>query len=89
MAGERYEKQARLFKMLANPVRLEIIQALGKGKVCVGRLSELIAKRQSNISQHLSIMKNMGIIDSHREGKRVCYFLTNKTIAEWVKKIET
>jgi DNA-binding transcriptional ArsR family regulator len=88
VATERFKKQARLFKMLANPVRLEILQTLSKRKICVNSLSELVSRRQANISQHLSIMRNMGIIDSQRSGKKQCYFITDREIKKLVKKIK-
>jgi DNA-binding transcriptional ArsR family regulator len=89
VATERFKKQARLFKMLANPVRLEILLTLSKRKVCVNSLSELVSRRQANISQHLSIMKNMGIIDSQRAGKKQCYYITNQEVRKLVEKIKS
>ncbi len=87
MAQERFKKQARLFKILANPVRLELLHTLSQRKVCVNSLSELVSRRQANISQHLSIMRNMGIIDSQRSGKKLCYFITNREVKKLVEKI--
>ena len=87
MGAEKLKKQAQLFKMLANPVRLEILQNLSKRKVCVNSLSELVSRRQANISQHLSIMKNMGIIDSHRAGQKQCYFITNQEVKKILEKL--
>ncbi|MDD5259454.1 MAG: metalloregulator ArsR/SmtB family transcription factor [bacterium] len=89
MGAKKFKRQAQLFKMLANPVRLEILQNLSKRKVCVNSLSELVSRRQANISQHLSIMKNMGIIDSQRAGKKQCYFITNHEIKKLVEKIKS
>lgn len=89
MSAENLKKQARLFKMLANPVRLEILQNLCKRKVCVNSLSELVSRRQANISQHLSIMRNMGIIDSQRSGKKQCYYITNNAVKKLIEKIKS
>ncbi|MDD5131867.1 MAG: metalloregulator ArsR/SmtB family transcription factor [bacterium] len=87
MAKDEYKEQARLFKILANPVRLEILKALSKKKICVNSLSELVSRRQANISQHLSIMRNLGVIDSQRSGKRRCYYITNREVKKILEKI--
>jgi ArsR family transcriptional regulator len=89
MATQKFKRQAQLFKMLANPVRLEILSALSKRRVCVNNLSELVSRRQANISQHLSIMRNMGIIDSQRAGKKQCYFITNREIKKLIEEIKS
>lgn len=87
MGAGKFKKQAQLFKMLANPVRLEILNTLSKKMVCVNSLSELVSRRQANISQHLSIMKNLGIIDSHRSGQKRCYFITNPEVKKILEKL--
>lgn len=88
VAVEQFKKQARLFKILANPVRLELLHTMAKRKICVNSLSDLVSRRQANISQHLSIMRNMGIIDSHRTGKKLCYFITSQEVKILLKKIK-
>ncbi|MGM0608747.1 MAG: ArsR/SmtB family transcription factor [Candidatus Muiribacteriota bacterium] len=66
-------------KALAHPTRLLIIQELleGEGK-CVSKIEQILKKKQANISQHLSILKNAGIIDYIEKGKLRCYYILNK-----------
>ena len=88
MAEPNFKKQAQLLKLLANPVRLEILAALSGKMVCVNNLSELVSRRQPNISQHLGIMRHAGLIDYQRKGKRICYFIVNEKIEDIIKTLE-
>ena len=65
---------ARLFKALANPIRLEIIcQLLCSEELCVKDLTEALGRKQANISQHLAILRNLGVVDFTRRENTVCY----------------
>ncbi|MCK9225353.1 MAG: metalloregulator ArsR/SmtB family transcription factor [Candidatus Muirbacterium halophilum] len=71
-------KIAETAKALAHPTRLSILQELLKGEpTCVSKIEEILQKKQANVSQHLSILKNAGIIDYQEKGKLRCYFLTD------------
>ncbi|MFZ3091127.1 MAG: metalloregulator ArsR/SmtB family transcription factor [Nitrospirota bacterium] len=75
------DEAARLFKVLSNPVRLEILCHILSGReVCVKNLTEFLGRRQANVSQHLAILRNTGIIDFTRKENNVCYFLKNKNL---------
>ena len=88
MAELKFKKQARLLKLLANPVRLEILAALSRQTICVRNLEELVSRRQANISQHLSILRHAGLIDFDRRGRKVCYFIVDKKTREVVRILE-
>ena len=70
-----FQKQARLFKALAHPTRLMIIDSLLKGEKCVGDIQDLLKSSQPNVSQHLSILKSCGIVDFCQQGNLRCYHL--------------
>jgi ArsR family transcriptional regulator len=70
-----FRKQARLFKALAHPTRLMIIDSLLKGEKCVGDIQDLLKSSQPNVSQHLSILKACGIVDFCQQGNLRCYHL--------------
>ena len=70
-----YAKQARMFKALAHPTRLMIIDSLMTGGKCVGVIQDLLHSSQPNVSQHLSVLKESGIVDFSQQGNLRCYFL--------------
>ena len=76
MAQEKdFTRQARIFKALAHPTRLVIIDCLLKGEKCVGDIQDLLQSSQPNVSQHLSILKASGIVDVCQDGNLRCYHL--------------
>ncbi len=64
---------AECLKALAHPTRMGIILSLGKGERNVKHLMAELCVSQSNTSQHLSIMKNKGILVDRREGNEIYY----------------
>ena len=67
-------------KVFSNSTRLEILNLLRDKELSVTELIEKTKLSQSNISQHLSIMKSKGIVTSNRKGKNIYYKLTNPKI---------
>lgn len=66
-------KQVTLFKALMHPARLEILEVLRSGEECVCHMEAVLGYRQAYISQHLSVLKEAGIIEDHRDGWNVFY----------------
>lgn len=67
------EEMARVFKALGNPTRLGILRRIIDGDMCVGELQEELGCSQPNISQHLAVLKDRGVVVSERDGTKVCY----------------
>jgi len=67
--------KAEVFKALGHPLRLAIAEALRDGPRCVCELAELIAAERSNVSRHLSMMVNAGLLESEKRGLMVFYRL--------------
>lgn len=70
---------ALLFKVLAHPARIAILQHIIKQKACI--CNDLVGElglAQATISQHLKELKNVGIIQGSVEGKSVCYCIDEK-----------
>ncbi|MFO8080720.1 MAG: metalloregulator ArsR/SmtB family transcription factor [Armatimonadota bacterium] len=67
------EEMARVFKALANPTRLGILRRIIDGSMCVGDLQDELDRSQPNISQHLGILRDRGVVVSERDGTRVSY----------------
>lgn len=80
------EASARL-KLLAHPTRLQILKILSKNDQCVCVFSDALRKRQPNISQHLSKLKDSGIIESYMKGKYAYYTLKDKKIRKLVESL--
>ena len=77
-----FNLRSLLLKILSHPTRLMIVNELASGKKCVNDITELIRVNQPNISQHLSLLKLNGIVDSRQNGKMKCYFLKDADLIE-------
>lgn len=71
---DNQNKLSSLFKVLAHPARIAILQYIINQKTCIcNDLVEELGLAQATISQHLKELKNIGIIQGTIEGKSVCY----------------
>jgi DNA-binding transcriptional ArsR family regulator len=75
LAAELHELHARVCKAIADPKRLIIINALRDRELSVGDLAEALDISQSNVSQHLAILRERGVVSTRREGTSVFYSL--------------
>lgn len=79
---ELYQLHASVCKGFADPKRLILINALRDGERSVTELCDITGITQTNASQHLSILKNKGLVSSRRDGQRVYYTVTSPKINE-------
>jgi len=70
---EDIERAALSMKAMAHPLRLKILCTLGGQEVSVQEIVELVGTSQSNISQHLAILRDKGILSSRKDANRVFY----------------
>lgn len=77
-----YAMQAEVCKVLSNPKRIEIISALKDGEKTVTELVDILGTPKANVSQHLSIMKLKGILQSRRDGINIYYSITNQKVVQ-------
>jgi ArsR family transcriptional regulator len=77
-----YQLHASICQTLANPKRLEIIDQLRSGEMPVTALAEALEISQANLSQHLAVMRQKGIVTTRREGLNVYYRLNNPKITQ-------
>jgi len=68
-----FSAEAEMLKVLGHPVRLKIVVGLTADACCVKDIWECMDLPQPVVSQHLSVLKSRGIVESKREGKRVLY----------------
>lgn len=78
--GSSYDQLAELFKGLAHPTRLEILDLLREGEMCVCHIEAALNKRQAYISQQLMALREAGLVLSRRNGLQVYYRLTDARI---------
>jgi len=84
-----FEKAAALFGVLATPVRLRIIGALCQSEKNVSHLLDSIEVSQPNMSRHLSVLYQAGVVTKRRSGANVYYSLAGDSIADICKAICT
>ncbi len=77
-----YEQLAELFKGLAHPTRLQILDLLREGEMCVCHIEASLNKRQAYISQQLMTLREAGLVDSRRDGLQVYYRLNDQQMTD-------
>jgi ArsR family transcriptional regulator len=74
------EGQAAVLKALGQPTRLQILDLLKDGERCVCEIFPAIDQEQANVSKHLSILKQAGILESRKDGLRILYRIKHPEI---------
>jgi DNA-binding transcriptional ArsR family regulator len=79
-----YQENNKLFKALNHPIRLAIVDILRTGEACVCHMEAALGQRQAYISQQLSVLRQAGLIEDHRDGWNVYYRISNPGIFELI-----
>ena len=79
---EVYQRNAEIYKLLANPIRLEILNIIKTREATVDELSDIVGIRRANTSQHLSILRYLKVVKVRRNGKNIYYRIANPLIVE-------
>lgn len=77
-----YELQAEVSKTMAHPLRLAILHNLKDGEKTVNELTEITGASQSNVSQHLAIMRQRGIVKTRKAGQNIYYRVYSPKISQ-------
>lgn len=80
MTPELLALVAARFKALAEPARLEILNALRTGELTVGELVEETGLGQANVSKHLQLLHGLGFVNRRKDGLFVYYGLADRTV---------
>lgn len=75
---EHIETAARALKSIAHPLRLKILCVLGDQEVCVQDIVDAVGTSQSNISQHLAILRDKDVLQTRKDANRVYYRIGDK-----------
>ncbi|GIV87248.1 MAG: transcriptional regulator [Chloroflexus sp.] len=73
-------KQARLFKALMHPVRIQILDILREGEACVCHIEAVLGLRQAYVSQQLAVLRKAGLIRDRREGPNIYYRIGHRDV---------
>jgi ArsR family transcriptional regulator len=79
---------AHSLKAMAHPLRLKILCTLSTGRISVQDLVEQVGTTQSNVSQHLAILRDKGILNFHRDANKVYYFVDDERMLQLIRMIK-
>lgn len=83
-----YEVKANLFKGLAHPLRVRVLEVLAAAAVDETPVSDLLAAtglEASHLSQHLAVLRNYGLVTAERRGNQVLYRLAYPQVADLLR----
>jgi DNA-binding transcriptional ArsR family regulator len=75
---EQIERVARAMRAIAHPLRLKVLCVLGEGELSVQDVVEAVGTSQSNVSQHLAILREKGILKARKDANRVYYSVSDQ-----------
>lgn len=82
LSDEAIEMIAARFRVLSEPMRLKILHTLGDAEMSVGELVDTVGGSQANVSKHLGLMFEAGLVARRREGVTIYYRIADETIFE-------
>lgn len=77
-------KMAELFKLLAHPDRIRLIEELGSGEKAVGELAECTDLPTARVSQHLALLRAHRVVEERAHGRHRYYHLLQPGFATWI-----
>ena len=86
--GRPIDLQAKLFRGFSDPSRLAIIQALRGGTRTVGEIVHDTGLSQSNVSNHLSCLRDCGLVTATPQGRFVSYALSDERIEQLLRLVD-
>ncbi len=86
---EEIQRASRSLKAMSHPLRLKILCTLGEQEVSVQDIVGYVGTSQSNISQHLAILKDKGILVSRKDANRVFYRIVDRRMLNLIQMMRT
>ena len=80
LSNEALELVAARFKVLAEPLRLRILHSLQEGELSVNEICEQVGASQPNVSKHLKILQETGVLRRQQSGNAVLYSIADESI---------
>ena len=72
--------EVEVFKALGDPTRLKILKSVHHGEKCICEIVPSTGKSQPNVSQHLKVLKNAGLIHERKEGTNIFVLAAHKDV---------
>lgn len=88
-SNDGFAVQAKLFHGLSDISRLSILQSLRNGAASVSQIVQVTGLSQSNASNHLSCLRNCGLVRSEQRGRNIFYMFANDKIGELLTLVES
>jgi DNA-binding transcriptional ArsR family regulator len=82
--SENIEQAAVAMQAMAHPMRIKILCLLSSGELSVQDIVDAVGTTQSNISQHLAILKACGMIDGRKDGTKMFYAIEDARILKMI-----
>ncbi len=82
MYSKLFSLHSKLLKSVAHPKRLEIIQLLREQSLSVNQIQQMLDLPQANLSQHLQILRDAGVVVTKRNGKNIYYSIGHKNFIQ-------
>jgi len=89
MKFDKTDEWAETLKALAHPTRLQIVAELLKGTKCVTDIQDILPASQSNISQHLTVLRHASLVDFAQDGSQRCYYVSRPFLVKGVVALLT
>ncbi|HET7566939.1 MAG TPA: metalloregulator ArsR/SmtB family transcription factor [Gaiellaceae bacterium] len=77
---ELVELIARRFRAVGEPFRIRLLDALREGEATVGELADALGASQQNVSKHLGVLADAGVVGRRKDGVRVHYAIADETV---------
>jgi DNA-binding transcriptional ArsR family regulator len=74
------ERVASRFRALGEPMRLRMLQRLFRGPASVGEILDSVGGTQANVSKHLALLHNEGLVERRKDGTRTVYSIADPTL---------
>ena len=89
MTSDHVETVAATFRMLGDPTRVRILNAIGSGELCVGDVAKAVGISESAISHQLRLLRTMRLVRVRRKGRQAYYAVDDHHILELLNQVQT
>jgi DNA-binding transcriptional ArsR family regulator len=87
-AQKFYKLKADVIAAAGHPIRLAVIDYLKDGEQCVCDITKYVGAKRSNVSRHLGVLLNAGIISQRKDGLKMMYALRTPCVLNFMKCVE-